>query len=124
MLESETPMSSYVRKHLDPETLGQLAQQPPVCDFCGLHAPEWVYAARKMSTGEHRVTWRWCACPECALKVEAGDWDAIAAGIRETLSRAQGLVMPRSIVYLALEEFHFYALRTSGQPHMDDRSNR
>lgn len=45
-----------------------------VCDFCGTRHPVWVYAAKRMTTGEEIECWRWAACTECAAYVTAKDW--------------------------------------------------
>lgn len=49
----------------------------PVCDFCGVAYPVWVYAAKRLSTGKEVECWRWTACLECGRDVEDKNWDRL-----------------------------------------------
>lgn len=49
----------------------------PSCDFCGVLNPKFVYASIRMSTGEWRPNWRWCACEDCSLAADEKDWERI-----------------------------------------------
>src|SRR4051812_44625601 len=109
-------MSKYLRKQLDAESLSEMQTQPPICDFCGQHAPEYVYASRRMSTGRAKMCWRWCACPECAALVEEGNFAPLILSIANKLRTNLGGVVPirvvRECVDQALGEFREYAIPT------------
>lgn len=116
----------YVKKYLDEEAIDgmrlNLAAQErklspePVCDFCGDPKPLFVYAAWKMSTGEMRDCWRWCACGDCSHAVDMESWEVIEAKVLHRLhgllpvSKGSPLIL--SAVRLAIEEFHRYAQKT------------
>jgi hypothetical protein len=76
----------YLRKQYDPR-VDKLTPQPPICDFCGEHAPEFLYAAGRLTSGEPLPCWRWAACGGCAAKIEAENWQALRAMIAEKLAR-------------------------------------
>lgn len=86
----------------------------PVCDFCGDSAPIFVYAARRMSTGELRACWRWCACEPCSKAIDFGKWNLLNARVTDRLRK----MLPEGAsdrllsvaVSMALKEFHDWAV--------------
>jgi hypothetical protein len=78
--------SVFLRKELDAPDLGEI-MVPPVCDFCGLNAPQYVYAAPRTSTQQAIRCWRWCACPECVEHVESENFTPLILQITEMLLR-------------------------------------
>jgi hypothetical protein len=85
----------------------------PVCDFCGDH-PVVIYAASRMSTGQIRQCWRWCACPTCERLVDSDQWAEVQ---NRLISKLMKMLpgMPRKLVASAagvsLHEFIRYAVR-------------
>ena len=115
----------YLKKLLDPETMDMMRinlsvqekklSAEPVCDFCGAPHPMWVYASERMSTGEMRDAWRWCACGVCSGAVDRDNWNTIENRVVQRLKKML-LVNKDSPLVLAaaryaLEEFHRYAKR-------------
>jgi hypothetical protein len=80
----------FLFKPLTVEDLGAMTPQPPVCDFCGVHAPAFVYASRTMTDGTAIRCWRWAACPDCHQMVESDNWNRLVRQIVERL----GTTMP------------------------------
>jgi hypothetical protein len=84
-----------------------------VCDFCAAFHPEWVYAARRMSTGQLKETWRWAACHECAAAIEREDWVALRARIKAAF--IDMMAMPTHMIDYAitnaLREFFEWAVK-------------
>lgn len=82
------------------------------CDFCGEPHPIFVYAATRMSTGEVKECWRWCACWKCYLLVETNDWDAIRKQLVEWMRKVTPHV-PRHLAeqaaHKSFQEFIDYA---------------
>jgi hypothetical protein len=70
----------------------------PVCDFCGGPSPVTIYGSIRMSTGESRRCWRWCACAECEKLVDTNDWDKLRVKVVDRLKT----MLPRSIPREAL----------------------
>lgn len=77
--------SRFLWKPLTVKDLGLMLPQPPVCDFCGVHAPSTLYAATHTSEGQAINCWRWAACPDCHALVEDGNWQTLLRQITETL---------------------------------------
>jgi hypothetical protein len=107
-------MSRYLRKPIDAHALGAI-QSPPVCDFCALHAPAFVYAATQTSAGQKIECWRWCACPDCAAQVESDNFVPLIMQITNMLSQKMGALIPPKVLRQAadqsLGEFRKYAIR-------------
>lgn len=111
---------TYLRRIVTLSDLGRPRFQPPVCDFCGLHAPMYIYGAERTLMGYEKRCWRWAACPGCAEDVEAENWSAITMRIAETLRRnSLGRVPPRqlrTIVETVLGDFHRWAIKNVAPP--------
>jgi hypothetical protein len=59
----------------------------PICDFCGSEYPMYVYASKRMSSGEDITCWRWCACYDCAMAIFANAWMVLKGRIGNSVSR-------------------------------------
>ncbi len=121
------PKKEYLKKELSTTAIDDIRislsvqtrklSPEPVCDFCGRETPIYVYAATKMSTGEERDCWRWCACLGCSTLIDLNDWDALRARVAFKL---QEMVpgIPKKLatqaVDLALAQFHEYAVTDGG----------
>lgn len=106
-------MSRYLRKQMAARDLASLTNQPPVCDFCALHAPQWMYAASQTQGGVKVECWRWCACPDCADRVERQDWAALIRAIEEMMHAKLPMIprlMCRQAADRALGDLHAYGL--------------
>lgn len=115
-------MTHYVRKQLTTDDLNEIRirlatravklSDNPSCDFCGDEHPVWVYAATRMSTGDHIDNWRWSACEDCAAAIEGHDWAKIEDKIIKWLvlrfKDAPKDVL-RTVAQQALKDFHQYA---------------
>jgi hypothetical protein len=102
----------YLRKQLTLDDLAEIAG-PPICDFCGAHAPEWVYAASRMSTGRKMLCWRWCACPTCAEEIEQDNLSNIINKVTRMLQQNSPvpLRLLKQAADLALGEFRQWAVK-------------
>lgn len=102
-------MKTYYHRRIAPSEIGRLPIQPPVCDFCALHAPEFIYAASKRSDGAPGFCWRWCACPECHALIQAENFapmiDNIARGLGATMPNVP-LLIRRMAATRSLREFN------------------
>lgn len=94
----------------------------PICDFCGLRSPEWLYGSTRLSDNDSQLLnispdvqcWRWTACAICSPLIDNERWSIVedhlvlwlqtrfSEASKETLQRVAGLV---------LEEFHRYVIR-------------
>lgn len=102
---------SYLKKAITAADLGALTQQPPVCDFCGEHAPAWLYAADRMSTGARVQCWRWAACPECSELVDADAWFRMVERLAARLTEPGPILLKMAAAAVSLGEFHEHAIR-------------
>ena len=92
----------------------------PVCDWCTDGVPIWVYASRRMASGEYRECWRWMACLRCSRAVENGNWDVlhrrVAARFKKYFfAKHPGTSVSDALVDEAvaesLKQFELYAIR-------------
>jgi len=85
----------YRKKHLSETDLDNMRinlvfrryrlSEEPHCDFCGNANPVYCYAAIRMSTGEWKNNWRWCACEECSAAVDNGNWRRVEEKVMKWL---------------------------------------
>lgn len=61
------------------------------CDFCAEFEPSYVYRATRMSTGEDRPCWRWCACVRCSRLIDDDNWDSMLEVIASRVATMPGL---------------------------------
>ena len=104
-------MSQYMKKKLTPEVIDGLrinlsAQDKklspdPVCDFCGNDTPVVVYAAIRMSTGEYKHAWRWCACAMCEMLLDDNDSAGVIRRIVDRMVFLTGGRFSRELVIQA-----------------------
>lgn len=120
----------YHKKKLAPDDINNLRvnlsarvlkfSTEPVCDFCAGPKPVWLYAARRMSTGDPVVNWRWLACDICSNLVDSEDWGALETRISDVLKRLVAVeevnAVVLSIIQLQLDEFKQYAIRVVKKP--------
>ena len=84
----------------------------PCCDFCGYTPPMYVFSSSRMSTGEYRRCWRWCACLSCSRYIDAGQFEPIKDKIMEwAASRIPGMSEKslRNAAEISFNEFIAYA---------------
>jgi hypothetical protein len=84
-----------------------------ICDFCAAFHPEWVYAARRMSTGKLKEVWRWAACLECADAIEHQNWDVLRARIKTAFLDMMAMPTPMidKAIDVLLQEFFDWAVK-------------
>lgn len=117
----------YLKRIVTPEDLDnirinlsvrELKLRPePSCDFCGSTKPMFIYAAKRMSTGQWAFNWRWLACEDCALTVDHNHWKPIEDKLIKFLrSRGFGDApdnVLRDAARMALAQFIIYAVEKS-----------
>lgn len=80
----------------DPALLRHVLRNPHrladyvACDFCGDPLPVVVYQAHRMTTGEHVINWRWCACVPCERAIDHNNW----GDLKLRVSRRLGMMLP------------------------------
>jgi hypothetical protein len=116
-------MKKYVKKSLTPQVMDsmrinlsayeQKLSPEPVCDFCG-DDPVVVYAAMRMSTGEYKHAWRWCACKACEALLEEDDKAGVINRIVNRMITLTSGRFSRELVLMAassaFESFARYAV--------------
>lgn len=109
-------MISYLFREVTAEDLARMNFQPCICDFCGLHAPQFIYAAKQTLTGLVVQCWRWCACPTCHERIQAGEWDKIRDDLVKTLTERGLRRVPPALIRRAadraLADFHTFVITT------------
>lgn len=127
-------MKHYVKKHLTPEVIDSMRislsayekkmSPEPVCDFCGDDTPVTVYAAMRMSTGEYRHAWRWCACSTCEMLLDSDDTTGVINRIINRMEFLTGGKFSRPLITqaasAAFETFTRYAVSIDERGDGDD----
>lgn len=102
---------SYYSRQMTPREVSTLPHQPPICDFCAEHAPEFIYAAIQSSAGVPGFIWRWVACPDCHKLIQAGAFgvmiDTIARGLERSTPHVP-LLIRQMCASRSLRDFHLY----------------
>ena len=89
-------------------------REEPSCDFCGSHEPVFIYAAKRMSTGQWIFNWRWMACEDCSLAVDNNTWKPIEDKVIKFL-RSRGFAeapdnILRDAARMSIAQFIIYAI--------------
>lgn len=94
----------------------------PVCDFCGLRSPEWLYGSTRLSDNDSQLLnispdvqcWRWTACAVCSPLIDSERWnkveDYLVLWLQTRFSEASKGTL-HHVAGLVLEEFHRYVIR-------------
>lgn len=104
----------WLSKPLTVLDLGAMTPQPPICDFCGTHAPSTLYASRVMTDGTPQRCWRWAACPSCHQLIETERWDVLVSQMVRKLGEVMAGVAEETRRHAAeqvLGQFFIYAIR-------------
>lgn len=94
----------------------------PICDFCGMRPPEWLYGSTRLSDNDSQLLnispevqcWRWTACSVCSSLIDTERWDKIEGYLvmwLQTRFEDAGEITLRRVASLVLEEFHRYVIR-------------